>query len=521
MSVMELEKHARARQPVTESLVVSALGQGYDSVLGRALSTAVSGTVANTSAIGKLSFKRITDLETLATSLDVSQSLSVTYGSIASGSEKTDFVSNLNLTTYSVSIIVHARHVSGIHALTDYALKTGISAPTNHEQRVQFFHGYGDSFISSLTLGGEYIAIYSFYSRSEQEQNQLVADLQLAGLYDGVQVNADLQAKISNFNSSTQTRTAFSQIVTGIKDPSLPSSDKICEYAEKFSSLPLTAPSILKFETTGYERVHPVIIGGFGDIPKSRAYFVGTGVIDGLTKSLVAVRQLQDQIGWLSSIYQFYGYGDDTTLSAASRDAKEDLVAIDGQMQAWETDPEPAGGFPPLKLKTAKLGTPSLNCTFQQTDAYGGDGGGPFNDVDITTYLQLQTRIVNVRVQTGSWVDAVITIYQDSSGRQWTVKNGGNGGRLSAELKFMANESIASVYGRAGSGAGGVVDNFNIVSTGGGSIGGGDYRGPEFEWSVPKDSVVLGFAGRSGAYLDQVRICYATFNPAKWSGPSA
>ena len=67
-------------------------------------------------------------------------------------------------------------------------------------------------------------------------------------------------------------------------------------------------------------------------------------MIDGLTKYLIAVRQLLAQIGWLSSIYQFYGYSGDSKLGTTTADARTDLNAINAQMQAWESDPEPSSG---------------------------------------------------------------------------------------------------------------------------------------------------------------------------------
>jgi hypothetical protein len=527
MSVIELEKDAQAQQSSAESLAVSALGQGYDSVLGKTLSTAVAFKEPTpTGGASSVHFWRITDLETLAKTLDVSQSLSVTYGDIASGSEKTDFVSNLNLTTYSVSIMVHAKHGTGTYTLTDFALKDGIPAPKTHEERVQFFNGYGDSFVSSLTLGGEYIAVYAFYSRSEQEQTELVAEMQAAGLWDGVSVDANLQTKISNFTSSTNTRTTFTQIVIGLKDPSLPASDKICEFGQEFLKLPLTAPAILRFETTGYEKTSPVIIGGFGNIPKNRRYFIGTSVIDGLTKSLVAVRQLSDQIGWLRSINQFYGYGGDSILDDAKKKADSDLAKINGQIELWESDPDRAE-FPPLILESLKLGTPSLNYTFHQSEFYGGDGGAPFDDVDTSTYLQSQTRIAKVQLQTGSWVDCLIVTYTDNSPKTWTTRHGGGGGSLSAILEFNAGEFVSQIYGATAQPRLEplLIGNLNFVSTGGGSVGGGKYTSEEearvIKWPVPSGSVVLGFGGRSGTYLDQVLVYYATFAPAKWSKLSA
>ncbi len=485
-----------------------AMFQGYDSVTGQARATAVSGGSQSQGGSSTVVCKVCTDLETLAKSVQISQSLSVSYGPIGSVSEKTDFVSNLNVTTYSVSIVVYAQHVSATDQMTTVTPNNGVSTPTDKTSRQQFFVRYGDSFISSRTLGGEYIAIYTFYSRSKQEQDTLTADMQAQGLLDGVNVNASLQTKIQNFSSSTQTRSVFSQMISGLQNPSFPSSDGIINYALQFPSLTLDAPTIISFQTTGYEHV----FGNFGDIPKNRAYFVGTGVIDGLTKYLVAVRQLLAQIGWLNSIYQFYGYSGDTNLGVIAPKAQSDLGAINTQMQAWESDPEPAAGFTLPTLQTANSGTPSLNYTVHYSVSQGGSGGGPFNDVSPSTYLQLQTRITNVQLRTGDVTDCLMTTYADSTGRQSATSHGGDGGSPSATLPLMPGEFISHIDGRSGE----YVDQLNLTSSGGAKIGGGGGGGGAFSWDVPSNSVVLGFAGRCGRYLDQVQVVYATFAAAKW-----
>ena len=240
-----------------------ALWQGYDSVSGRARGTAVLGTSEPHDAHSRVTYKGCTDLETLSNTHENNQSLSVTYGKIAGGSEKTDFVSNLNITTYSVSIVVHARHVSGIESMDTVGLKEGFpGAQRFAASRRQFFLLYGDSFISSRTLGGEeYIAVYTFYSRSRQEQDSLTAEMQAQGMWDGVSVDASLQAKIKNFASSTQTRSSFSQMVTGIlgllrfRRPMASSGTPMI--FQRRSSM---RHHILGFQTTGYQHV-------FGDFP--------------------------------------------------------------------------------------------------------------------------------------------------------------------------------------------------------------------------------------------------------------
>lgn len=60
------------------------------------------------------------------------------------------------------------------------------------------------------------------------------------------------------------------------------------------------------------------------------------------------------------------------------------------------------------------------------------------------------------------------------------------------------------------------VDNLTIAISDGRSVSGGGGGGHSFEWGVPSGSFAIGFSGRSGHFLDQVQIIYATLGPANW-----
>ena len=46
----------------------------------------------------------------------------------------------------------------------------------------KFFNGFGDSFLSSVTTGGEYYAVYTFYTQTKTEQASLVSELKAKGM---------------------------------------------------------------------------------------------------------------------------------------------------------------------------------------------------------------------------------------------------------------------------------------------------------------------------------------------------
>lgn len=486
----------------------SQLFQGYESVNGLSLSTATEGKTTTEGATSKVNYSVCLDSTSLSQALEIDQSLSVGFGVFGGGDEKMKFFKSLNVTTYSVTILVFAQHTIGTDSIVDVALKPGITAPTTPQQMQTFFRGYGDAYTSSITRGGEYYAAYTFYCQTQEEQSSLVVDMKAKGIFDVVTINAGFQSKLNNFISSTQVNVSFNQSVSGISNPKLPDSDHIIEYALAFPSLNLDAPAIVGFQTTGYEHVPG--FGSFQPVAANRAYFVGNGTNDcGLTAKLVDIVELQDQIAWIKSIYDFYGGYNDSQLNTVSTQAAANRDAISKQMQAYQDNPTQT--FTPPALPCLQYGSPSLTYTVGTSPMWGGDGGSSFDDVDINGWLQNKTAVTAVQLRTGARVDKLIVTYQNVRGK-WTTGHGGGGGSEGNTLTLLGGQFICQLKGRCGA----RVDQLNITLTDGRSVGGGGSGGGEFTWTVPPGAFMLGFSGRCGAELDAVQGVFASFTAAKW-----
>lgn len=487
----------------------ASLLQGYDSVNGYGLSIAIdSPAPVDHGGTSSVKYEVCEDTESLYKALEISQSASVSFGPFGSVSEKAEFVQKLNLTSHSLSIVVHARHVKSTKTVTDYKLKSGIEPPVGDDQLRKFFRSYGDSFISSITLGAEYYAVYTYYAQSTEEQLSVSAELKANGIFEFGTVQADLQAKLDNVTKKTQTRISFSQNVAGIANPKLPSPEELVPYALAFPSLPIDSPSVLSYGSTGYEHVSG--IDGFEPIAKNRAYLVGNGPVDGLAADLARITKLQNQVEWLKKVYAFYQHFQDPKVTEASKVIDEDIKAVDTQFEAFVTDP--VATFTHLKLPALELGSPELTYKIAQSPQQGGNGGDPFDDVDVNTYLQRQTRISVLQLSTGRLVDKLIVTYTAEEGASHTVQHGGGGGGLSNTLQLRAGDFVSKVEGRSGS----EVDQLAFTLNDGRSLRGGGGGGGPFSWEVPAGSIVLGFSGRSGDRLDQIKTIYATLEAATW-----
>jgi hypothetical protein len=487
----------------------ASLFQGCDTVTGSGISTAVQGSFVTTGGISSVVYHVTEDVESLYRALDISQSISVGFGPFGSVNEKSQFVQNLSLTTHSLNIVVHAKHVKGTDTANAFRLRDGVSPPSGNEQLKKFFRSYGDSFMSSLTTGSEYYAVYTFYAQSREEQMSVKVELAANGIFDFGTIGGDFQSKIDKVTKSSHTRISFSQNVAGIANPRLPNPNELVAYALAFPSLPIDAPAILSFACTGYEHVHE--INDFGPIAKNRDYFLGTNVTPGLAASLAKVVELKNQLQWMEKLYTFYrGYSGDSKAKEGLEEAKKDELAINTQIAAFVDDP--TATFQRPALLSLQLGTPVLQYQIVPVAAHGGDGGDPFDDVDINLYLQKQTRISALQLRSGAEIDKLITSYQDADGNAWTTQHGGGGGGLSQVLTILPGQFVTRIDGRTGA----RVDRLLYTLSDGRTLGGGGNGGSPFDWSAAAADIVLGFSGRSAARLDKIQPVVARLQPAKW-----
>jgi hypothetical protein len=124
----------------------------------------------------------------------------------------------------------------------------------------------------------------------------------------------------------------------------------------------------------------------------------------------------------------------------------------------------------------------------------GGLGGAPFYDTNVPG----NSKVVEVRVRHGSWIDAVQVIHD----RGELSLHGGSGGRLS-RITLAPGEHIRAIGGRYGR----FVDSIRIYTNRRSSpIYGGSGGSVDFYYEAPAGFEIVGFLGRSGTYLDSIGV---------------
>jgi hypothetical protein len=446
----------------------------------------------------------------LAKALEIDASLSVSYLKALNVTAKMNFMKKLNATARSVSIVVYACHETGSSTASNVKLKNNVKAPTNDDEAADFVAIYGDSYVSEATQGGEYYAVYTFHTETEKQQQELKAELDAKGVISSVTVKAEAQTKLSDFLKTTTTSWTFDQEVTGLRNPSLPDQDKLIQFAIEFSKTEPTAPVITGFKVSGYEGVEGIVRRKFLKIVDNRDHFLGD---DGVLQSLSRLTGIKNQISWLKRIYRRYKYEGDKKLETFEGLVEADLGAINKQVTAYKRDPAADFATPPLP--SLKQGEPVLTYAVGQTQSFGGEGAGNFNFMAVGEAFRNQVKIASIRLADGENVVKRIEIGYASDKSTWTVVQGGSDG-IGRELFILEDDHFPKRF-RINHGT--YVDRIEVHLDDGRFTLAGGSGGGLTEWTVPEGSVVLGFAGRAGAKLDQLKIIHAALKPAEYRMP--
>lgn len=482
--------------------------RGYDSVKrGMLAATAVKGKYEKSGGRSVVNIRVCESVSELAQALEIDGSLSVSYLKAANVTAKMDFARSLNVTANSVTIVVYASHETGNWSVTHAELEDGVKPPENPARSAkQFAHVYGDSFVSGATQGGEYFAVYTFQTETRSQKTSLTGELKVKGIYSGITAKVDVQAKLSDFLKTTKVSWTFKQRVTGLSKPTLPDQDKLIEYALSFPSRDIDAPVTTGFTVTGYEEVP-----GFGDnfeqVQHSRRAFLRS---NGILNSLNRLQVIERQTRLLRDIYDHYRFEGDPALAAFHTKVKADLAKLDDLVDDWEDDPTQT--FTKPDLPALAQGEPVLNYAAGQPASFGKEGGGSFDFRPVGDALRNLVKISSIRLSDGGGIIKRIEIGYSSATENWTESHGNGGSQR--EIFYLEDGQFLN---RMSINCGEYVDRLVLYSTDGRHTEAGGSGGSLHEWKVPDGSFVLGFAGREGLALDQIKILHVALKPATYA----
>ncbi|KAM6576055.1 hypothetical protein CsatB_027892 [Cannabis sativa] len=483
------------------------LFQGYSSATGSGQSTAVGGESRTDGVQCHVTYTICDGEKSVMNLIDVNQSANFDILSLASGHEKFNFVKSLNIKDKDLLIVVHARKVEGKEVQTMARLASDhISVPITNNMK-DFFLYYGDSYVSSITRGGEYIGVYSFHSETKNESMKLELELKANGVFKFGSLDADFKGKLEKTLDNVESQVSFKQMMLGLDDVPLPKREDMVEFARTFPSQKLNAPKVLAFETMGYEHV---VGSEFLCIALNRDMLVGVAA------KLDKVSKLIQRINEIQSIYDFYGGYEDSQLRNVLLQAKQDLVSLKTNFLDFQQDP-----ITPLTIPeppSLSNGMPHIKYRTYYSEEYGrryDDNSVPFNlFTTVDEYIKNKTRITGIQMRTiNSEIHCITVDFESSTGRR-TEKYGNDVGGLSKKLVLEDGDFIKKIYARS---ADNNLDRLGIFLDENRSIMAGGDNETEHTFNVPDGSFILGFTGFSSGTITEIQIIYAGFQPAKWS----
>jgi hypothetical protein len=484
--------------------------QGYDTFAGAyTLSTIVGGKSVTLNGREGCSYTVCDTVESLCTSIDVSVDAAADFA-FGSVDAKTAYVNKLSLTTTSIVIVVHAHKILGRTQVTDASVPPEWQPPGDDKELIRFHQQFGDSFVSEIETGAEYIATYTFYCQSASERTQVQAALSASGIAGGGEVSANLESSIQNVVSSQSVRISFAQEIFGCTDLKLPIEQNMIQFGLDFPTHTPNAPAVTSYKTKGYEHATGMIRDDkqaelWKPVIANRRIFHAP---DGVNAQAAALVALENQVESVRTVYDVYNYTDDEVLRSRRLGIADDKRKLKEAIEAL--DDNPTIPFEPPKPQSLIYGSPVL--TFDGPAVpdgceWGGSGGEEFLDVTRRSVREGVT-LVSIQLNGNQKVDQLACTYSNGL----TTFHGQGEGKSVPAFPFGDHEYIGALAG----GAGATLDRLKVTSSKRVSTEAGGGGGDPWAWSVEPGSVVVGLAGKCGRRLDRVGPLVCTFHPATW-----
>ena len=284
--------------------------------------------------------------------------------------------------------------------------------PKDHESLKNFYQYYGDSFISEVTTGGRFLAIYALHTRSKEQSDELKRKINLSGNVKGVDLKAGMESGIKEILKQFSSDTELMIMSCGLKDCGLqlPTSDASVDAVFQFAldlqtKTKLENPAILKRAVSGYENVpgNPDFTKAFVQIKNNRNFLFQDNA-SGLNVSSRKLVSLLFRLKRISALYALFGRHTDNVVEEAIVKVTSVINRIKAIFESYEENP----GVP-IKLDQAfetslqeclKL-NPEINVDFiNEHIGMGKDEGESFSFGVSNLWKNTPLRIAGIKVDT-------------------------------------------------------------------------------------------------------------------------
>ncbi|MCP9902382.1 hypothetical protein KBZ09_17495 [Cyanobium sp. Cruz CV11-17] len=436
---------------------------------------------------------------------------------------KRDFFTSLKTTVYSLSVVVHAWRVTSAASLSEPHLRPDRTLPSSAADLDEFVLLYGDSYIASINLGGEFNGVYTFRSETREQADRVNNELALGGLVSGFQLGVDLHHTLENVSRSTATSYDFKYSVRGVSQTPKLRAEEMVAYAQSFGLSGFEQPALLNMATLGYETV-PEMHRAFAQVAANRERFTSNG---GLLRQQQRVEELINQIQETQESLKVYGISlaDEEELDRNQQIAEADLTTLANLVSAYKASPTSPLSVP--SLASLQLNSPHIVASVSEDPAtlignIEAPNGNRFDfPFDASTAVQNRVRLSGIGLEAGSRIDKLTLRYQSrGEAAEKVFVYGGKRGLRQGERSLGEGEGISAIYAEFGPRN---IDKLRLFNGDSWVVGGGGERGDKsrpVNWQRASDQVVLGFTGRSdnseeGA-LFALQAVVARFERIEW-----
>jgi hypothetical protein len=406
-------------------------------------------------------------------------------------------------------------------AMTEQDILESVSFTQPPNDALDLYREGGDSFVSSVTKGGQYLASFTFSATTGDQFTSLenITNTEFSGW--GINFSADFEVRLNKITSSSSITYSIDQQTIGFSQ-ALPSTvDQIVTFVENWGTVPITQPAVFDFSTSSYSTVWGCP-SQFSQVDVYRkAYVDPLGSVPRISDYELMANEALTQISSVSALYNHYGC---ISVDPRLQNVPPALKAMNSSIAAWRelVDQDPTNpNIPAPSINTDILSIPSPVYTIVVEAQVGGSGGDGFTDVYLPQIAQgiLPTQIV---IRGDAWMNRLTTWYAVQTGTlNSPLAHGGDEGADCPAIQFGPGEFVTSITAHYGSFVNQLTIVTNLNPNGVSYPPNPQSTGPPQTFTTPANSAFVGWAGKSGVYVDSLTPMYVQFAPCTWTPPSS
>lgn len=222
------------------------LSEGFNTATGEFSTGVVNGDVLSLGADHDLKLTLVTSSSRLNKVLDMQFKAKIGLG-IVDVEAKTRFVRNVGVTATSTSLILRAKKVT-TRRLRDPRLNEGVNITAAGLDK--FIGQHGDTFVVEEEIGGEYIVVFHFKTRTRDEQTVVSASIKISTFFGSIRKSF----RAEDIQRDSNTELQISQYVSGIAQPAeMPRTvDEMVDFAHQFCTMEMTDPGVVSYQLQSY-----------------------------------------------------------------------------------------------------------------------------------------------------------------------------------------------------------------------------------------------------------------------------